>query len=206
MAKKKRILYPVLFMIVITAFFTFILSFVNEFTKEIIESQNELLIQRSIFYVFGVDTETLTDEDIQKEFKDKIVKNNIDNKIIYTYKKDNIIKGYAVEVSGSGLWGIITSHIAFDPNHENIIGVNFISHAETPGLGGRIDELIFKEQFRNISLSDLDNIFSFNKSTGGNLDAISGATITSMAVRDIFNLEIPKILEFAKKEGFYEGN
>ena len=206
MAKKKQILYPVVFMIVITAFFTFILSFVNEFTKETIKSQNELIIQKSIFYVFGIDTEMLTDEDIKKEFKEKIIKTTIDNKIIYTYKKDNVVLGYAVEVSGSGLWGIITAHIAFDPKHEKIIGVNFISHAETPGLGGRIDELLFKEQFRNISLSNLDNIFSFNKSTGGNLDAISGATITSMAVRDIFNLEIPKILKFAKKEGFYEGN
>lgn len=206
MAKKKQILYPIVFMVLITAFFTFLLAFINDITLETIENQKELQIQKSIFYVFGIDMSALSDEDIQSQFNELIISETKSGTVYYTYKEDDVIAGYAVEISGKGLWGTITGHVAFDPKHETLLGVNFTAHSETPGLGGRIDEDVYKEQFRSTSLSNLEELFSFSKSTGGNIDAISGATLTSIAVRDIFNLEIPKILELAEKEGFYEAD
>lgn len=206
MAKKKKILFPVIFMVVLTGFFTFILAFLNDVTSETIAEQQELVIQRSLFYAFNINTEDMDDETIKSEFKEHITKSVTDDMTYYTYKDGDQTIGYAVEISGKGLWGTITGHIAFTPDHERLIGVNFISHSETPGLGGRIDEDEFKSQFRDASLTKEGDLFAYNKSTGGNVDAISGATLTSISVRDIFNTEIPKILETAKEEGFYEGH
>ncbi len=203
MAKKKQVLYPVVFMVVLTVFFTFLLSFINLATSETIEEQQALVIQRSILYVFNIDG-NLTDEEIQETFKNQIEVKVKKEKNIYIYKEANQIKGYAFDFNGKGLWGTISGHIAITPNHNEILGINFISHSETPGLGGRIDEDAFKTQFRNLIMDEPTIVL--NKDTGGNLDAISGATLTSLAVRDMINTNIPEILEFAKEEGFYEGN
>ncbi len=203
MAKKKQVLYPVVFMVALTVFFTFLLSFINLATSETIEEQQALIIQRSILYVFNIDG-NLTDEEIQKTFKSQIEVKVKKEKNIYIYKEDDQIKGYAFDFNGKGLWGTISGHIAVTPNHNEILGINFISHSETPGLGGRIDEEAFKVQFRNLIMAEPTIVL--NKDTGGNLDAISGATLTSLAVRDMINTNIPEILDFAKEEGFYEGN
>jgi len=205
MAKKKQILYPVVFMVALTAFFTFLLAFINDATADTIARQQELIIQRSILNVFNIDTKDDVDETVVGIFEDKIKVETIDETTIFTYQEDGQIKGYAFEFSGKGLWGTIIGHVAFDTSHQQMLGINFTAHSETPGLGGRIDELEFKDQFRNIEVSG-ESIVTLNKNTGGNVDAISGATLTSIAVRDIVNNEIPSILEFAKKEGFYEGN
>lgn len=205
MAKKKRILYPVVFMVVLTSFFTFALAFINDATADIIAKQQELIIQRSILNVFNIDTDDDLDESIVKIFEETIEVDTVEETIIFTYKENDVLKGYAFQFSGTGLWGTITGHAAFNPSHTQMLGINFIAHSETPGLGGRIDEVEFKNQFRDIDVAG-DNIVTLNKNTGGNVDAISGATLTSIAVRDIMNNKVPLILEFAKKEGFYEGN
>lgn len=205
MAKKKQILYPVVFMIALTAFFTFLLAFINNVTAGTIEEQQKLVVQRSVLYVFNIDTKDDADKTVQDIFTESISIETKDDKTLFTYKENGIIKGYAFEFSGKGLWGTITGHVAFDPSHQTMLGINFTAHQETPGLGGRIDEETFKVQFRDLNILS-EQIVTLNKSTGGNVDAISGATLTSLAIRDIMNTEIPLILEFAKKEGFYEGN
>lgn len=204
MAKKKRILYPVIFMILITASFTFLLAFINNVTKSTIEEQEALRVKKSVLFTFGFETDTLTDDAIFDLFDEKIVEETVDDTTVYIYKEDKIL-GYTFKFSGKGLWGTITGHVAISPDHKKILGVNFTSHSETPGLGGRIDEIEFKGQFSGIEMTE-GELIKYGTATGGNVDAISGATLTSLAVKDIFNTEIPKILDFAVKEGFYEGN
>jgi Na+-transporting NADH:ubiquinone oxidoreductase subunit C len=205
MAKKKQILFPVVFMVAITAVFTFILAFINDVTQPVIEEQKALEIQKSILFVFDIDYSDRTNDEITEFFNDIIQTDTVNSENYYTYKKDGAIMGYAVEISGKGLWGTISGHLAFSRDHQEILGVNFTAHSETPGLGGRIDELSFKNQFRSIQLNQAP-FFSYGKGTGGNVDAISGATLTSLAVKDILNNTLPTILEKAREEGFYEGN
>lgn len=56
------------------------------------------------------------------------------------------IQYYAVEQSGPGLWGTITVILAASADGV-IRGIEIVTHNETPGLGGRIDEPNFKQQF-----------------------------------------------------------
>ncbi len=58
------------------------------------------------------------------------------------------IRAYAFAISGVGFWARIDGWIAVDANCEKVLGVVFLEHSETPGLGGRITEPEFRDQFR----------------------------------------------------------
>jgi electron transport complex protein RnfG len=60
-----------------------------------------------------------------------------------------------------------------------INGIEILSHLETPGLGAKIREAKFKDRFENRNLS---NTAWAVKKDGGDIDGITGATISSRAV------------------------
>lgn len=204
MAKKKRIIYPVVFMIIITAIFTFLLAFINDQTYETIKAQEALEFQRSILYSLNLPIESYSEEELINLYNEKVKEKKFNDRTYYIYYENEIITGYAFQFIGDGLWGSIQGYIAFNPNFTQLLGVDFTNHSETPGLGGRIDEREFKEQFRNIPIDDSEELIQYGTGSGGNVDSISGATSTSTAVKNIFNANIPEIVELTKKEGFYE--
>lgn len=204
MAKKKRIIYPVVFMIIITAIFTFLLAFINDQTYETIKAQEALEFQRSILYSLNLPIESYSEEELINLYNEKVKEKKFNDRTYYIYYENETITGYAFQFIGDGLWGSIQGYIAFNPNFTQLLGVDFTNHSETPGLGGRIDEREFKEQFRNIPIDDSEELIQYGTGSGGNVDSISGATSTSTAVKNIFNANIPEIVELTKKEGFYE--
>ena len=88
--------------------------------------------------------------------------------------------GYAVQVTPSGFDNTITMMVGVD-KAGNVLGIDVISHTETAGLGAVADAgtpagIAFREQFIGASGS-----VSVAKD-GGQMDAITGATITSRAI------------------------
>lgn len=205
MPKKKPILYPVVFMVLITGFFTFLLAFINASTIDEIKRQENLTLQRSILYVFNIAFDENNDDEVTRLYEENILIETKNNRPAYIYIKDKKVIGYAFEANGTGLWGSMTGHIAFRPNFKELLGINFIAHSETPGLGGRIDELWYKEQFRNISFTKGSQAILYRPADGGNVDAITGATLTSKSVQHMINSFIPEITSYAKEVGYYEG-
>ncbi len=91
---------------------------------------------------------------------------------------------YAVEVAPAGFGGEVTLMVGITDG--KVTGISVISHAETPGLGAvsaaNTDKGVsFREQFKGlaagITIGDGEN----------QIDALSGATITSKAVVDGVN-------------------
>ncbi|MHC1624366.1 MAG: RnfABCDGE type electron transport complex subunit G [Candidatus Methanospirareceae archaeon] len=87
--------------------------------------------------------------------------------------------GYAFIASGRGYGGSIKTMVGMYKNG-TISGVNIISQSETPGLGTRIAEPDFTNQFRGKRVEDVRL-----RRDGGVIDAITGATISSRAITDI---------------------
>jgi len=197
MASKKQILYPVAFMLVLTILYTFILAFINESSIDIIKEQEELRIKRSVLYVLSLPVAE-DNTSVNALFEEKIEKKVIAERTVYTYTENGTLSGYAFPFTGTGLWGSISGYIAISPDFSTLLGIDFVSHSETPGLGGRIDEAWFKEQFRSITASG-EKTAIFKPAEGGNLDAITGATLTSDSVRNIVNDFVSDILDFAKE-------
>jgi Na+-transporting NADH:ubiquinone oxidoreductase subunit C len=91
-----------------------------------------------------------------------------------------------VSRASSGLWGPIQAMVGFDQKRQCLTGIAFLSHQETPGLGARIEEAWFLQQFRGLRLPAALATAGMPKAET-QFDAITGATITSAAVRDIVN-------------------
>jgi Na+-transporting NADH:ubiquinone oxidoreductase subunit C len=183
---KSGYVYTIIFMLIVSAVFTLVLAGANELFLPKIE-QNELLDERlAILYVFDIDQSGSADEVLDRFDKYVAEKEMADIKL-YEYKSESgSTEAYAVPFSGAGLWGIINGYMAVSPDLTKITGVVFTEHSETPGLGGRIDELAYREQFRGISIN-AETKLAYGEDGGGRIDAITGATQTSNAVMKILN-------------------
>lgn len=197
MAKKKQILYPVLFMLIVTIIYTSVLAFINESTATIIKAQEELRVKRSVLYVLDLPVSDV-DAEVNALYDGKITEKQSNGRDYFEYVDNNTVDGYAFLFSGTGLWGSITGYIAFNPDFTKVLGIDFVSHSETPGLGGRIDEPWFKEQFRGIAVNG-DQSIIVKPADGGTIDGITGASLTTDSVKKMVNAFIKDALTFAKE-------
>ena len=197
---KKSFAYPIIFMALLTAIFTLILSYLNYSTADKIALLQGADLQKKILYVFDIDLSSDEAEDIKKVFDEKIESEEIDDEIIYTFKEDGEVKGYAFPATGPGLWGTINAYVGITSDYSELLGLEFITQDETPGLGGRITEDWYKEQFRGINLTDKtdDNYVIYKPASGGNVDAIAGATLTSKSVSNLVNKDMYNFIKERK--------
>ena len=88
--------------------------------------------------------------------------------------------GYAVKVNPSGFNGTVSMMVGVD-NNGSVLGISIISQTETAGLGAvSAAETSAGEAFRG-QFAGMSGSVSVSKD-GGQVDAITGATITSRAV------------------------
>lgn len=95
--------------------------------------------------------------------------------------------GVAIETSVDGFGGTIRLMVGFDADG-NILGYEILEHQETPGLGSHIEHW-FKNADKpgqNIIGRKADGKFAVSKD-GGEIDAITAATISSRAFLKAIN-------------------
>jgi len=117
-----------------------------------------------------------TNDPIQERFNVKA--EGIELQIFPTTLADGV-KAVAFEAKGTGFGGPIGLMMGVNLDTDEIIAVRVTTHAETPGIGTRAKEdLSFVGQFTGMSMASNFGI----KNQGGNIDAMSGATVTSVGV------------------------
>jgi electron transport complex protein RnfG len=151
------------------------LGFVYEFTKKPIELSN---LNKKLGAIKLVVPE-FTNNPNSEMFK--LPTGEGDSLEIYPAKKGDVVVGYAVNTySKKGFAGTITLMAGFRPDG-SILNIKVLEQKETPGLGTKMTEPAFKDQF-----NDKDPA-QFNlkvKKDGGPVDAITAATISSRAFCD----------------------
>ncbi|WP_319575110.1 RnfABCDGE type electron transport complex subunit G [uncultured Desulfobacter sp.] len=109
------------------------------------------------------------------------------------------VKAVAFEAKGTGFGGPIGLMVGVNIDTDEIIAVRVTTHSETPGIGSRAKEdLSFVGQFAGMSMAS-----NFGtKNQGGDIDAMSGATVTSVGVsqaavaaQDIYKKLKPEIVK-----------
>ena len=99
-------------------------------------------------------------------------------KIVFLGKKNGQIWAIAFEMTAMGYKGKIGVMVGFDLEKDRLTGIGILTHQETPGLGARVSEPIFTNNFKDRVISEIFKV----KKDNGTIDAVSGATISSRAV------------------------
>jgi Na+-transporting NADH:ubiquinone oxidoreductase subunit C len=197
---KESFLYVVIFTFVVAFVFVFIIALADNATSERVAQNQKLVTAQAFLNAVGEpETDGIT---ALSTFADlfsgvegeSIARANINGQNL-------LVKQF----SGQGLWGTVTGVIAVDDSVQRIIGLDIISHAETPGLGGRIEEDWFKDQFRGESIP-ADGL-SVRKGEGGSdsdpnngvVDGVTGASLTSASMEVMINNEIETLRKEAGK-------
>jgi len=200
---KKR-LFSIAYMFFITLFFTSIVSGVKVLNEERIERNQKAKLQRIILSVLQIPRNgEPSDEKVNQTFKTRIKSIQVEGTTLYLgYDEDGkTILGYAFPVGGPGFWGPVFGMVAVDSEASKILGIAFYKHAETPGLGARITEDWFKDQFKGLPIFPVEEgkkIFYLKPEGTGEapneLDAVTGATGTSRAVEGFLNNGLDRYL------------
>ncbi len=184
---KERI-FPVLFMLIITVVFIALVSGIYLATREMVLRNEKLYLKNAVLFAAGLPVPA--DPAQADAFYSSAIGEVLDsdgNVKYYTVTSGTVISGYVFPASGPGLWGKIDAVVGFDASLSRLTGVDFTKQNETPGLGARISEDWFKLQFRG-KTGPFTRVPEGTQSTsGGEFDAITGATITSAAVEKILN-------------------
>ena len=110
---------------------------------------------------------------------------------VYTATKGGQVAGYAVEsMTKNGFGGAISMMVGFTPDGE-VVNVNVLRQAETPGLGTKMadKENVLLGSIRGKKLETMklvDGKLAVKKD-GGDVDALTAATISSRAYVDAIN-------------------
>ncbi|HCX63424.1 MAG TPA: NADH:quinone oxidoreductase [Clostridiales bacterium] len=194
---KNSLYYPILFMIAVTVVFIAMLASINYMLTDTIAFNQESELRQKILYIFDVLPENDDPQEIKRAFDKKIKQKTINDIEVYTLVEDNKETAYAVPINGAGLWGTINAYVGLNKDFTKIIGIEFITQSETPGLGGRISEDAYKNQFRNIDIEGAadGNYIISSPQAGSNVDAIAGATQTSSAVVKMINEDLSTFFE-----------
>ena len=112
--------------------------------------------------------------------------------VVYQVKEKGRVSMLMLPVNGKGLWSTLYGFVALATDTQTIKGIGFYQHGETPGLGGEIDNVLWKKQW--VGKKALDDKFQviFKVVKGqvnpadalaqSQVDGLSGATITSNGV------------------------
>jgi electron transport complex protein RnfG len=108
--------------------------------------------------------------------------------IYAAFGADNALVGYAIPWNGAGFQDNIKLIYGFDSARRRIVGMSVLESRETPGLGDRIfKDQNFVDEFKNLAV-DPEVVSVKGTGEGENeVDAITGATISSKAVVKIIN-------------------
>jgi Na+-transporting NADH:ubiquinone oxidoreductase subunit C len=111
-------------------------------------------------------------------------------------------EAFILPTSGKGLWSTLYGYLALDRDGSTVRGITFYAHAETPGLGGEVDNPSWKAQWKGKSVrnekGELVSITVKKGKVDGSIatekrhfvDGLSGATITCNGVNKFVKADL----------------
>jgi Na+-transporting NADH:ubiquinone oxidoreductase subunit C len=222
---KEGKVYTILFITILVVIVGASLAFVATALKPEQDANLKKEKMQNILKSFGIETDREGSEKIyQEKIKQEIVF-DVNGKIIEGEKAFDIDlakektkfplfiaeingkKTYIIPARGLGLWDAIWCYVSLDENLK-VSGIVFDHKAETPGLGAEIRENFFTKQFigedifnSSKTLEGLQVVKGYkggNDKTDGEVDAISGATLTCNGVSEMLTRGLKPYEEYLK--------
>lgn len=198
----KGSLYTLVFAAILGVTCAFLLTAVAQITGPRAEANKKAEQTRNIFTALGVPFDPkASSEQLEETYNQYITVTDLSETVkLYTYSSPDDT-AVAVDIEGPGLWAPIKGFLALEADRKTIRGISFYEQEETPGLGAEIATPVFTSQFKGKSIYDPSGkpgiVVKGGKANNpiNEVDAISGATITSDKVQQLINVSIDKIAE-----------
>lgn len=154
--------------------------------EEGVDQETKLLILNALDMEY-------TTENVEQVFAENIVLEELEGLTLYRNSEGSI----AFEFTGRGHQGPISGLVALGPDLGSVKGLVILEQQETPGLGGRITEEEFLDQFRGVALDpELVILPAGREPTAANeVDGITGATRTSQALEEMLDQSIREVVQ-----------
>jgi Na+-transporting NADH:ubiquinone oxidoreductase subunit C len=199
----KRSLYTVVFAAALGTVCALLLTGVGQFVAPYREANAKAEKVRHVLHVLGVPLVPGTPpQELLEVFERDVRTEERGELTVYIYgEAGGADPAVAIPLVGPGLWGPIKGFLALKPDMRTIRGVTFYEHEETPGLGGEIASAWFQDQFKGKSIVGPDGEPGIRILRGGGasqpneVDAITGATMTSKKVEAMLNAAVMRIVE-----------
>ncbi len=170
----------------------------NPWTVDVVQKLFTGSIRGIVINQDGLEVEGMIPEEISDENSDRYLP-------VFLKIANGTIEGYAVPISGKGLWSTLFGYLAIHPDGNTVKGITFYKHGETPGLGGEVDKKWFTDNFKGKSLFSPDGklvsvavvrglVDESSDAAAHQVDGISGATMTGKGITN-FLLSDLKIYE-----------
>ena len=180
MDKSNSVFRMISTLVIIAVVLAAALAVVNQKTAPLIEQNSENQLQESLRGVMDADEFTITKEN--------------DDLTVYEAKKGGQTVGYCVVNTEKGYGGDVKVMTGVDLDGK-VTAIDILEHSETPGLGANSTKDEFKNQFKG-KQAGIEVVK--NSPKDNDIQAISGATITSKAVTRAVNAAIEQMKEAAK--------
>jgi Na+-transporting NADH:ubiquinone oxidoreductase subunit C len=201
------------FMLMLCILFGTGVSVVHYSTQEMLEKNVEMHTNKILSRAFMIAPETHDAYGYRKAVENNLERDTIstDNRQWKIYRFPSKAR-IGFEFTGMGFWDRITGILVMSDDLQTIENIGIIEQKETPGLGARIEEKQFTDQFKDVPVdwdtpeSERVVIAQPGQQSGENtVDAITGATQTSMALMDILNSELAAFHTMVEKMGIARG-
>ncbi|WP_111495828.1 MULTISPECIES: Na(+)-translocating NADH-quinone reductase subunit C [Marinobacter] len=126
------------------------------------------------------------------------IKRQADIAKVFVLEEDGNLKRVVLPIHGYGLWSTLYGFVSLEGDANTIEGLGFYAHAETPGLGGEVDNPKWKSQWvgkkvygDNLETPEIQLVKGGVDANAADkehkVDALSGATLTSRGVQHLVN-------------------
>lgn len=197
--KKTSPAYIIIFIAVLSGLFGAGISAVHYGTLNMLEKNEKLHTNRTICNAFRLNVDGTDAEAYEKAIRNSIVADSFvqDDRQWKIYTLSDTTIGFTF--TGMGFWDRITGILVLSPDLKTILNIQFFDHKETPGLGARIEESWFTEQFNGLKIAwdkPVEERVIIGTSPDPNatnrVDAITGASQTSLTLMKMLNSELEK--------------
>ena len=197
--------YTIVYATILVVIVAVLLAVISQVLSPRQAANKRLDTQKQILTALNVD---YSNADPAALYGEIVNETEVDGKALFVATIDGATK-YVLPLKGQGLWGGIWGYIALDDDKNTVYGINFGHESETPGLGGEIVTEYFRSRFFGKHIKDAEGrvqsiavLKAGKKDEAGReqVDAISGATITSTGVDEMLVKSLNEYVEFLTKE------
>ena len=196
--------YIIIYSAILVVIVAFLLAFVYQALKPMQDANVALDIKKQILYSLNI--RNLDGAEAEAKYAEVVkAEKDLEGQKVYECQVDG--KDVVVaSLKGMGLWGGISGFVAVDDDLNTVYGAYFNHESETAGLGAEIkDSREWQERFKGKKIFSADGNLAIGvvkkvEQPDSQVDAVTGATLTSNGVNDMLREGLEQYIKAIKKK------